>query len=71
MGHNLMSGTRRQQVIETAIETTRAQLEDSRVKELLADLPAGEPHKVRRPDGPPSSWPELRPAVFTERAKAA
>jgi NTE family protein len=71
MGHNLMSGARRQQVIETAIETTRRQLEDSRVKELLADLPAGEAHKVRRPDGPPSSWPELRPAVLTERAKAA
>jgi NTE family protein len=71
MGHNLMSGARRQQVIETAIDTTRAQLKHARARELLSDLPPGEPHKVRRPDGPPSSWPELRPAAVTESAKAA
>jgi NTE family protein len=71
MGHNLMSGARRQQVIETAIGTTRAQLKCARAQDLLRDLPPGEPHKVRRPDGPPSSWPELRPAAVTESAKAA
>jgi NTE family protein len=71
MGHNLMSGARRQQVIETAIETVREQLRSPGVKELLADLPPGDPHKVRRPDGPPSTWPDLRPAVTTGHAKAA
>jgi hypothetical protein len=25
-------------------------------------LPAGEPHKIEQPPGPPSSWPELRSA---------
>jgi NTE family protein len=71
MGHNLMSGARRQQVIETAIQSVGEQLRHARASELLADLPPGEPHKVRRPDGPPSAWPELGPAVTAERAKAA
>lgn len=38
---------------------------------LLDGLPKGEPHKLRRPAGPPSSWPELVPALRKERAKAA
>jgi NTE family protein len=71
MGHNLMSGARRRQVIETALETTYEQLGQPRARELLSDLPPGEPHKVRRPDGPPSTWPELRPAATTERSKKA
>jgi len=62
MGRNMMSGARRQQVIETATETVRAQLRDHEARAALEGLPAGEPHKVRRPAGPPSSWPELRPA---------
>jgi len=71
MGHNLMSGTRRQQVIETAIDTTYEQLGQARARELLSDLPRGESHKVHRPQGPPSSWPELRPAVTGKRTKKA
>jgi NTE family protein len=71
MGHNLMSAGRRQLVIETATRTVREQLQRPELKELLSDLPAGEPHKIRRPAGPPSSWPELRPAPFGEQAKAA
>lgn len=71
MGHNLMSATRRQQVIETATDTVREQLQDPAIRELLSDLPAGEPHKVRRPQGPPSSWPPLVPAVDPHRARAA
>jgi NTE family protein len=73
MGHNLMSARpeRRQQVIETAARTVREQLRRPELRELLRDLPAGDPHKVRRPPGPPSTWPELRPAAFAERAKAA
>jgi NTE family protein len=66
MGHNMMSGTRRQQVIETAIESAREQVREHlhghEARDLLERLPAGEPHKLRRPEGPPSSWPELRPA---------
>jgi NTE family protein len=71
MGHNLMSAGRRQLVIETATRTVREQLQRPELNELLSDLPAGEPHKIRRPAGPPSSWPELRPAPFGEQAKAA
>ncbi len=71
MGHNLMSASRRQQVIETAERTVREQLQRPEARDLLRDLPPGEPHKIRRPAGPPSSWPELRPAVCVERAKAA
>jgi NTE family protein len=71
MGHNLMSASRRQLVIETAIRTVREQLQRPETKVLLRDLPRGEPHKVRRPPGPPSSWPPLRPADHAERARAA
>jgi NTE family protein len=73
MGHNLMSASpeRRQRVIETAARTVRAQLRQPEAQELVRDLPPGEPHKIRRPAGPPSSWPELRPAALAERAKAA
>jgi NTE family protein len=71
MGHNLMSASRRQQVIATATHTVREQLQRPEVKALLRDLPPGEPHKIRRPSGPPSSWPPLRPAVYAERARAA
>jgi NTE family protein len=71
MGHNLMSASRRQRVIETASETVREQLQRPELRELLAGLPPGEPHKVRRPKGPPSSWPPLRPALHADRAKAA
>jgi NTE family protein len=71
MGHNLMSAGRRQQVIETATHTVREQLQRPEVRNLLEGLPPGEPHKVRRPPGPPSSWPELRPAPFGEQAEAA
>ena len=30
--------------------------------------PAGEPHKLRRPDGPPASWPPIVPASHPEAA---
>ena len=59
MGSNLMSGKRRHEVIETAIETVGRQLEKPHARELLADLPPGEPHKIRRPDGPPAAWPPI------------
>ena len=63
MGHNWMSAERRQDVIDTAEETVAKQLKDPAIRKLLRDLPAGEPHKISRPSGPPSTWPELRAPV--------
>src|SRR4051794_30064329 len=57
MGPNLMSRRNRNPVIDTAIRTVGAQLREPGNRELLADLPPGNPYKVRRPDGPPSTWP--------------
>jgi NTE family protein len=71
MGRNLMSSARRHEVIETAIETVRERIRRVDAKELLRDLPPGEPHKVRRPDGPPSGWPPLLPAASAARAARA
>jgi NTE family protein len=59
MGRNLMSGTRRQEVIDTAERTVAEQLRAPEVRELLERLPEGEAHKVERPQGPPSSWPVI------------
>jgi NTE family protein len=69
MGPNLMSRRNRNPVIDTAIRTVGAQLNEPGNRELLADLPQGNPYKVRRPDGPPSTWPpDLLPG---QRAAAA
>jgi NTE family protein len=71
MGHNMMSTSRRHEVIETAARTVREQVRRHERHDQLERLPAGEPHKIRRPPGPPSSWPELRPAPQQPRARAA
>jgi NTE family protein len=63
MGSNLMSAKRRHQVIETGVRTVREHLRESPVGERLASLPRGIPELVRRPDGDPSSWPDLRDAA--------
>jgi NTE family protein len=63
MGRNLMSGARRHDVVELAERTVTAQLRSAPLRELLDDLPRGEPHKIERPAGPPSSWPEIGPAA--------
>jgi len=62
MGRNWMSAERRQQVIETAQRTVASRLRAPEVRAQLAALPPGEPHKIERPPGPPSSWPALRSA---------
>jgi hypothetical protein len=59
MGRNWMSSDRRQDVIETAEETVARQLSRPEISALLEGLPKGEPHKIDRPTGPPSTWPEL------------
>jgi NTE family protein len=63
MGRNWMSTERRQHVIETAERTVAEQLRAPEVRARLAGLPAGEPHKISRPQGPPSSWPVMRSAA--------
>ncbi|HEV3229674.1 MAG TPA: patatin-like phospholipase family protein [Solirubrobacteraceae bacterium] len=59
MGPNLMSRRNRHGVIELAIETVSEQLRDSAHADALARLPQGRPEKIRRPSGPPESWPIL------------
>ena len=59
MGTNLMSPVRRQQVIETAARTVSAALREPGLRELLDGLPQGDAHSIARPDGPPSTWPDL------------
>jgi NTE family protein len=67
MGGNLMSTRNRHRTLETARRTTAAQIRKPEVRETLAALPkASRPEKVRRPAGPPETWPartvtELRP----------
>jgi NTE family protein len=66
MGPNLMSTRRRNKVIEVAHRTVAKQLNEPRNRELLTGLPAGDPRKVRRPQGPLSEWPgleELQPGA--------
>ena len=59
MGANLMATRNRNGVIAKAIETVGRQLREPGVRELLRDLPAGEPHKLARPPGPPETWPQI------------
>jgi len=70
MGVNWMSAERRQRVIDTAERTVAEQLRRPDISEKLAGLPPGESHKIRRPPGPPSSWPEMRPAAARVRKAA-
>jgi hypothetical protein len=58
-----MSSERRQEVIDTAEETVARQLQTPAIRKVLEGLPSGEPHKISRPSGPPSSWPDMRSAV--------
>jgi NTE family protein len=63
MGGNPMSSSRRHDIIELAVSTVAEQLRQAQVRELLAGLPRGEPDRIRRPSGPPSTWPRfVRPA---------
>jgi NTE family protein len=71
MGRNLMSAKRRQRVIEIAERTVLEQLRRPELRDLLADLPSGEPHRVRRPDGPPSTWPPITRSAPARGKRAA
>jgi NTE family protein len=63
MGRNLMNGKRRHDVIETARRTVAKQLRSPGVAELLEGMPQGEPHKIARPPGDPSTWPAIGPVA--------
>jgi len=65
MGGNLMSRRRRHEVLELATRTVARQLRAPENRERLGRLPACDPNRVRRPAGPPSSWPR-----FTDVAPA-
>jgi NTE family protein len=70
MGVNLMSTRRRHEVVETAIRTVTEQLRAPGVRELLAGLPEGEPYKIERPPGHPSTWPKVLPHQHVEEGAA-
>jgi NTE family protein len=61
MGYNLMSHERRQLVIDTAVQTVADQLRQPGPRAKLEGLPQAEPHRLRRPPGPPSTWPRMSP----------
>jgi NTE family protein len=65
MGSNLMNRSRRNMVIETAVETISDQLRSSATGKRLRKLPPGLPQLVRRPRGSARSWPD-----FTALAEA-
>jgi NTE family protein len=71
MGRNMMGVKRRRQVIETAERTVLEQLRRPETRELLRGLPPGEPHKIRRPPGPPSTWPPMTKREPASRTRAA
>jgi NTE family protein len=62
MGRNLMRRKGRHDVIEMARRTVAEQIRESEASDILAALPAGEPHKIARPDGDPAGWPPMGPA---------
>jgi NTE family protein len=59
MGPNLMSRRNRNPVIATAQRTVARQLQRPENRKLLSELPPGDERRVRRPDGPPSEWPDV------------
>jgi len=59
MGGNLMSRSRRHEVIEVAAASVRAQLRRPRLRQALRDLPAGDPARITQPAGPASTWPRF------------
>jgi len=72
MGPNLMSRRNRNPVIATAIRTVGAQLREPGNRKLLKGLPSGAAHRIRRPKGPPSTWPDdLMPGARGEALRSA
>jgi NTE family protein len=70
MGPNLMSTSRRNEVIAVATRTVTEQLRAPEVQKLLTGLPQGAPEKVRRPDARPARWPKLHDLSERIRGRA-
>jgi hypothetical protein len=58
-----MSRRNRNRVIEVARGTVAEQLRAPANRALLAELPPGDPRRIRRPEGPPSEWPDWRELI--------
>jgi NTE family protein len=71
MGPNPMNGRRRRAVMAAARRTMAARLRDGDVGDRLRALPAGESVLVRRPEDPPSSWPDFYEAARSRWATPA
>jgi NTE family protein len=71
MGTNLMSRSRRHEVIESGVRSVSEHLRDSSIGERLAELPPGHPALVRRPRGRPHSWPDLQALALARRQSLA
>ncbi len=69
MGPNLMRSGNRNRVIEVARRTVAEQLREPQIRELLSELPPGDPLRVRRPEGPASDWPDFRDLLPTRFAE--
>src|SRR3954452_15705012 len=63
MGRNLMRRKGRHDVIEMARRAVAEQLREPANAQLVAALPAGEPHKIAKPTGDPSTWPAIGPVA--------
>lgn len=59
IGRNLMSGRRRNEIIDTASRTVARSVALPGIRELLTGLPQGQPHKLARPAGPADQWPDI------------
>ena len=71
MGTNLMSRSRRHEVIEMAVETMTDHLRETALGERLGELPRGLPDLVRRPRARPEKWPDLRELTRARRDSLA
>ena len=72
MGTNWLSGRRRHEVIEQAIETVSDQLRTPEMRRLLKGLPPGEPYRVKEPaDIPVEAWSEIVGVGAKARRKSA
>jgi hypothetical protein len=69
MGGNLMNGKRRHEVIELSMRTVAEQLRRPALQRALSGLPPGDPDRITKPAGPPSTWP--RPEWLARREASA
>ncbi len=71
MGTNLMSGKRRHQVIQAAVQSVTSHLREPEVRARLRRLPTSEPTLTRRPPGPLTQPPDFNHLARTRWMAAA